>query len=168
MALPGPSSVYEFPALPDSRKSTLEGDTIQVPNISAYFSDHYREDGAIPFYLNEYRSKTYLPFPPVRLNYPPEYAFATVKDQTHSTYLEEFVYPLRDSLFVNGLEPFDRSGVPRYRSAVKFEFPDRSYWTKVTLRYYPSSLPVRLAVWLGVVSSIYLLWNLGRKVVSDE
>ena len=41
MLLPGADSITDFPALPDSIKSNLEGDTIQVPNVSAYFSNNY-------------------------------------------------------------------------------------------------------------------------------
>lgn len=163
LILPGPKNITNFPPLPNSMKSTLEGDTIQVPNVSAYFSNFYRQY-ATNYYRNFYHNQTFLPFPPIRLNYPPEFAFTAIKDQTQSTYLEEFVYPLRDSLFVNGFEPFYENNQPKFWGATKFEIGQLRLDTKVTLRYYPSSVWVRLLVWIGVNASIILLWKMSRQV----
>lgn len=164
LLLPGPGHIDNFQGLPASGKSTLPGDTWQVPNISAYFSNQYR-NFVIPFYVKQYKDQTIIPFLPLRLNYPPEFAFTTVKDQTQSTYLEELVYPLRDSLFVNGLEPFDKDGQARYGGATKFMEHGKSFETKVTLRYYPSSVLIRIIVWIGIVFSFIFLWRLGRKIL---
>ena len=164
MLMPGPRQIIDFPALPNSIKSSLEGDTVQVPNVSAYFSDNYRES-VIPLYRSAYGDKTSLPFGPLRLNYPPEYAFTAIKDQTQSTYLEELTYPLRDSLFVNGHEPVEKDGTPRYIGAGKYKIDDKLLSTKVTLRFYPSSIPARVAVWLGINISALILFALTRKVV---
>ena len=166
LLLPGPSSIEDFPPLPNSAKSTLEGDTIQVPNVAAYFSNNYREF-VVDFYRRDFLKKTWLPFLPLRLNHPPEYAYIAIKVETHSTYLEEYYYPLRDSLFVNGLEPFEKDGTPKYTGAIKFDNEDRISDTKVTLRYYPSSVWVRILVWLGICSSIILLWKMGKKVIAS-
>lgn len=162
LIIPGPSSIYDFPPLPNSLKSTLEGDTIQVPNVAGYFSGNYR-DFVIPFYKQAYTEKTLLPFPPMRLNYPPEYAFTAIKDQTHSTYLEEMVYPFRESLFVNGLEPFYEDGTPKYIGAIKLDHHQEVFDTKVTLRYYPSPIWARLVMWLGVMICLYLLFIMSKK-----
>lgn len=167
MIIPGPKSIKDFPALPDSTKSTLEGDTIQVPNVSAYFSNNYRRF-VIPFYLELFTKKTLLPFYPLRLNYPPEFAFTAIKDQTHSTYLEELVYPLRDSLFINGLEPFEENGEPKYLGASLFGVGGINYQTKVTLRYYPSSILVKIIVWLGINISAVYIYKLARRVLLNE
>ena len=167
LVAPLPGSIYKFPALPDSTKSTLSGDTVQIPNISAYFSDNYRSF-VIPFYSDAYKNQTLFPFGPLRLNYPPEHAFVAIKDQTQSTYLEELTYPFRDSLFVNGLEPFEENREPRYVGATKFVHGEREHLTKVTLRYYPSSVFARLLVWLGFVVSILMLWKMSIKVISNE
>lgn len=163
MLMPGPKSISDFPSLPNSIKSTLEGDTIQVPNISAYFSDNFR-GSVIPFYINAYQNKTLFPFSPLRLNYPPEDAYKAIKDQTKSTFLEELTYPLRDSLFINGLEPVDEEGLPRYLGGGKFEVDDKLLSTKITLRYYPSSISVRIVTWLGINLSFLILVSLSRKV----
>lgn len=167
MVIPGPTKVSDFAHLPDSIKSDLEGDTIQIPNVSAYFSNNFR-DYSTNFYRKEYKSNTWLPILPLRLNHPPEFAFTAIKKHTDSTYLEEFVYPLRDSLYVNGLEPFYENGDPRYPGATQFDAGGKSLYTKVTLRYYPSALWVKLLVWVGIMSSIYLLWHTGKRVLYED
>lgn len=166
LLIPGPSSITDFPPLPNSAKSSLEGDTIQVPNVAGYFSDNNR-DLATHFYRNEYQKRTWFPFLPLRLNHPPEYAYTAIKVETHSTYLEEFYYPLRDSLFVNGMEPLFPDGTPKYTGAIKFDNEGRISDTKVTLRYYPSSILTRIVVWLGICLSIILLWKVGRRIIYD-
>lgn len=165
MLVPGPESIQSFPPLPNSTKSTLSGDTWQIPNVAAYFSDNFRKF-ATNYYKQSLQNQTMLPFAPLVLNYPPEFAFVAIKDQTHSTYLEEYVYPLRYSLFVNGLEPFLENGRPRWKGAFPFDIGDQMYSTKVTLRYYPSSVWVRIVVWAGIIFSIWLLGKLGKKVTS--
>lgn len=165
MIWPGPSKIADFKSLPDSAKSTLSGDTIQIPNVAGYFSNHYREF-VIPFYLVNYWQKTLLPFPPLRLNHPPEYSWIAIKKHTDSTFLEELVYPLRDSLYVNGFEPFYSDNTPKFWGSTQFEVGGEGWFTKTTLRLYPSKLVVRLLVWMMVTVSIYWLFKLGRKIVT--
>lgn len=164
MALPGPTSISSFSGLPNSYKSTLEGDTIQVPNVAGYFSDNFR-DYSTKYYFSEYKMLNKFPFDPIKLNYPPEFAYTAIKDQTQSTYLEEYVYPLRDSIFVNGLEPVDEEGNARYWGGDKFFAGGRDYLTKVTIRFYPSSLWIRVLVWAGIVSSVFLIYKLSKKIL---
>lgn len=164
MLWPGPGRISDFKPLPSSVKSKLEGDTIQIPNVAGYFSDNYRQF-VVPFYLSNYWQKTLLPFPPIRLNHPPEYSFVTIKKHTDSTYLEELVYPLKDSLYVNGFEPFYEDGEPKFWGSTKFDVEGQSFFTKTTLRFYPSKVTTRILVWFGIISSIYLLFKLGRKIL---
>src|SRR5713226_6980914 len=84
MAWPRPSNISDFKALPNSDKSKLEGDTIQIPNVSAYFSNSYR-DFVVPFYLHNYQSLMHFPLSPIRLNHPPEYSWIAIKKHTDST-----------------------------------------------------------------------------------
>lgn len=165
MIWPAPSSISDFKSLPDSDKSKLAGDTFQIPNVAAYFSNNYR-DFVIPFYQENYIQKNLFPFPPLRLNHPPEFSWNVIKKHTDSTYLEEFVYPLRNSLYVNGFEPFYSDGVPRFWGSTTFDGDGNNRWfTKVTLRYYPSSVLVRILVWLGIVSSCLFLYRLSKKII---
>lgn len=164
MVWPGPSKISDFDALPNSDKSKLEGDTIQIPNVSAYFSDNFR-DFVVPFYSKAYWKKTLLPFPPFRLNYAPEFSWIAIKKHTDSTYLEELVYPLRNSLYVNGFEPFEPAGQPKYWGSTKFEVEGKSLFTKTTLRFYPSQLGIRILVWAGIIVSTWMLYKLTKKIV---
>ncbi len=164
MVVPGPVSISNFKDLPASEKSKLEGDTIQIPNVAGYFSNNYRKF-VTDYYLKDYQKKTWLPFPPLRLNHPPEYSWKVIKVNTDSTYLEEFVYPLRDSLYVNGFEPFYSDGSPKYWGAVKLETNKESWFTKTTLRYYPSGLTVRFLTWFGISLSIFMIYRLGKKII---
>lgn len=162
-----PKKISDFASLPQSTKSELSGDTVEVPNISAYFSDNYRSF-VTKYYRDQFQFMTKFPFPPLTLNHPPEYAFNYIKDQTQSTYLEEYVYPLRGSLFVNGLEPFDeKTKEPRYDGATRFAAGGMLYETKVTLRYYPTKIIDRIGVWAGINLIVILLYNFVRKISYD-
>lgn len=165
MLWPGPTKISDFSLLPSSVKSTLEGDTIQIPNVSAYFSDNYRSF-VIPFYLKNYQNLTHTFLPPIELNHPPEYSWITIKKHTDSTYLEEFVYPLRDSLYVNGFEPFNLDKSPKFWGSTKFEVDSKALYTKVTLRFYPSSFLVKIITWFGIITSLYFLFKVGRKILT--
>ena len=170
LLLPAPTKVDEFSALPDSLKSDEPGDTIQQPNIAAYFSNFYRED-VIPIYIADFKDKfkffgIRVPF--VRLNHPPEYASVVVRPVVQSYYLEEFVHPLRESLFVSGWEPYDGFGKPRFKYSHPINVEGRHLETKVTLRYYPSSVWVRLITWVGIVLSIPALFYLYRKALAED
>lgn len=165
MLWPGPSKISDFAPLPSSSKSTLAGDNIaQVSNAAAYFSNNYREF-VIPFYSKNYQSLSNFPFSPLKLNHPPEYSWNVIKKHTDSTYLEELVYPLRDSLYINGFEPFYPSGQPKFWGSTQFNASDQSWFTKTTLRFYPSNLIIRFLVWVGITASIYLLFKMGRKIL---
>lgn len=165
MLWPGPIKISDFVPLSFSSKSTLAGDNIaQVSNAAAYFSNNYREF-VIPFYSKNYQGLSHFPLPPLKLNHPPEYSWNVIKKHTDSTYLEELVYPLRDSLYVNGFEPFYSNGQPKFWGSTKFDADGQSFFTKTTLRYYPSGTIVRILVWFGIVTSIYLLFRLGRKIL---
>lgn len=164
MVWPGLSKISDLKALPNSDKSKLEGDTIQIPNVAGYFSDNFREF-VVPFYFRNYQNLNHFPFPPLKLNHPPEYSWTAIKKHTDSTYLEELVYPLRSSLYVNGFEPFYSDGTPKFWGSVKFEVDGRNWFTKTTLRFYPSNLLVRIVVWLSLVLSIYWIFKLGRKIL---
>jgi hypothetical protein len=166
MMWPAPTSINSFPALPDSTKSKESGDTIQVSNVSAYFSKHYRQF-VTNYYKNYYQQLTGLPFPPLRMNHPPEFAYTAIKDQTQSTYLEEFYYPLRGSLYVNGFEPFYEDGTAKFVGATDMVVDGKFYSTKTTLRYFPSRWSSRLIVWFGLNITFIALWKMGKRVLSN-
>ncbi len=165
MVWPGPGKISDFAPLPSSDKSTLEGDTIQIPNVAGYFSNNFREF-VVPFYLKNYQALTGFPFPPLKLNHPPEYSWIAIKKHTDSTYIEELVYPLRDSLYVNGLEPFYSDGQPKFWGSIKFDIGKNNWFTKTTLRFYPSGTASRILVWFGIVASSYMLFKMTKKILT--
>lgn len=167
MLWPSPSKVYDFNPLPSSVKSRLDGDVWQIPNLMAYFSNNYR-DTVVPFYLSEYWDISNLPFPPMKLNHPPEFSWNTIRKHTDSTYLEELIYPLRDSLYINGFEPFNPDGSDKFWGSGKFLAENQEWFTKTTIRFYSSSFFVRLVVWFGISVSILLLYKCGRKIIFNE
>ena len=160
-----PVSVYQFSPLPNSVQSKLSGDTTEVYNLKAYFSNNYR-NFVTSYYSKEYQYFTKLPFGPLRFNHPPETAFKYVKIQTQSTYLEEYTYPMRDRLFINGLEPFDEeTGEGRYDGSTEFTQDGEKFETKVIIRYYPSSYLARISTWIGINISVFLLYVMTKKVI---
>ena len=94
-----------FPEPPtDSLMSNEPGD-IENPSIRSYFTDYSRED-IISHYKKGFSKNSILgiPMPTFVLNYPPEEAKIIIKQQTRSTFLQEIVHPLRESIFINGFE----------------------------------------------------------------
>lgn len=170
LLLPGPVYVEEFPALPSSLKSKEPGDTYQNPNTVAYFSDYFRAD-VIPFYLEEFRKKFRylgLSLPFIRLNHPPQYAQGVIRPHIQSYYLEEFVLPLRESLFVSGWEPFDELGRKRFGYSHGIIVEGRPFKTKVTLKYYTSPLWVRILVWSGMMIFTVCLYRLYQETLKQR
>lgn len=167
---PGPSSTSDFPPLPDSLRSDEPGDNWENPNNAAYFSD-FRRSYVIDFYKNKFSYLNIFGFqiPPLRSNHPPEEAFTYIRDQQQSTYLEQYSYPLRDALFINGFEPFDEQGKP-WREGAHHMYPNeiRFYASKTTIRYYGSSVSSRLIVYLLIWASMILLYKLTKKAVSEK
>lgn len=162
-------NVNSFAPFPGATLSKLSGDTVQMPNLVGLFSNRYRAF-VTSFYKLEFQRLNQMPTPPMVINHPPEDAFVFIKDQTHSTYLEEYVYPFRGSLFVNGLEPFDEhSKAPRYSAASLFAQDETDFETKVVIRYYPIVWWKRLVVLLcfnGVAILSIKSWQKTKALLS--
>lgn len=165
---PAPQNINDIPAIPGSLKSTEPGDTIQNPNIAAYFSDYWRED-VTKFYKQEFGKLNEFGFtlPAINLNHPPEEAFQFVRDQQKATYLEQYIFPLRGSLFVNGYEPIDRSGKRFDTSSVPIQVSGEFFNSKTTLRFYPVPLHIRIIFYLSIWGSIIVLYLVTKKVWSS-
>ena len=155
LSLPTPA----LPDLRDSGRSDEEGDTWQNPDQKGFYSNLTR-----PEVLSDIQSKSLIKFfswtiPPYRLNYPPEEAFPLVRDQTKSNYLEEIVYPMRNSTFVNGWEP---KKAPINANLDPEDIPEISlhgvfYDAKITLRPVNSAIWARLLIWTLIFPSTYLV-----------
>lgn len=168
--IPDIKSVYTFPPLPDHvLRSTEEGDTIQIPNVEAFYSND-RRAFATKFYKSRFDNLKVLgiTIPSLRINRPPEEAFQYIRDQQYSTYLEEYTYPLRESFFVNGFEPVDDNGNLRPHLTASTLVGKYFYQSKVTLRLYPTKVYNRVIVYLGIWASMVALFYMGRKIARER
>lgn len=163
---PGPSDISDFPPLPNSLKSDEPGDTTQVKNITAYFSQHDRA-AITNFYKNWFQTSSFGFLPPISLNHPPEESHQFVRDQQTSTFLEEYVYPLRGSIFVNGYEPVIENSIhnrPSNFFGNMIHINGNYYVSKTTLRFYPVPILFRLIVYAGIWISILGIYKLSMKI----
>lgn len=167
LLLPSPTSINDFPPLPDSKTSQLEGDTIQNPNIAAYFSN-FRREYITQYYWEYLKDWSYfgLKLPVFKINHPPERAFTFIRDQQESTALEEYYVPFKGSFFVNVYDPIIYNEIrrrPLDNENSYFVYEGEIYDTKTTLRYYPTSVFGRIITYILTIFSVYLFIRLFRK-----
>ncbi|KKS42501.1 MAG: hypothetical protein UV06_C0011G0005 [Candidatus Collierbacteria bacterium GW2011_GWA2_42_17] len=156
LTLPTPAT----PELSHAERSNEPGDTWQNPEQKGFYTNSDRAT-VIGEMQSEYAIKLNgFTIPSYRLNYRPEESFEMVRDQLDSYYLEEIVYPLRNSLFVNGWEPIHS---PRFADRELKEIPMISfngipYISKVTLKPVNSPVWARLFVWTLIFPATYLVY----------
>ncbi len=147
-----------IPNLPDSVVSTEPGDTVQLKNVKAFFTNSDRKT-VMHFFDQSLRSS--LPFS-IRLNHPPEYAKQIFKDTMQTYYLEEIVFPFKGSVFINGYEwANDVFTKPDKREKNKIIVNGTEYQAKISLRTFYSPVPFQLAyiflTEIGIYSIIILV-----------
>ena len=163
LLLPGPKLP---PAdLPESPQSDEPGDTWQIANVSAYYTNLDRST-AVSFYEKYFSRSSFFAIPLLtyRVNHPPEKAKQVFIDTKRSYYLEEIVHPFRESLFVNGFDwKNDVFTSPQSRSQNRLEFANQFWQSKVSLRWFYSSFLTRLSLFWASWGLIYLTVNLWKK-----
>lgn len=138
--------------LPNSVKSAEPGDTVQLKNVSAYYTNLSRTE-----VINFYRS-IYSPIFMIRLNHPPELAKTIFRDTMQSYYLEEFYLPFKESLYINGYEwENDVFTKPEKRIKNKLIYEGKEYRSKITIRTFPTSIASRLLSFYGTEFAIILV-----------
>lgn len=127
----------EFPISPDGSVQSYEPADVETELRRGYYTNLSRAE-VIAHYEKGFNRgfNVYTP----RLNYPPEDAPVLIRDQTKSTYLEEIVHPLRESLYINGFEPKTEEYAQYYKGI--------RYNQKIIVRYVPSSVLTRVIVLL--------------------
>lgn len=156
LLLPSPKN---FPPLPNSFKSIEPGDTWQIANVSAYYTDLPRQE-VINYYYNYFSRSPFLQIPLItyKLNHPPERIKEILRDTQFTTFVEEIVHPLRESVFISGFEwnndPFT---APERRAKNILIVNGKTYQFKVTLFYQESKIWQRLLVFYLILILIYLL-----------
>ena len=137
LALPNPF----FPSPPPDAIQSEEPADAETPLRRAYFTNYTREE-VLKNYQEQLTKSSVLSFklllPTYRLNYPPEEAQTLIRDQTRSTFLEEIVHPLRESVFVNGFEPKDPKD--------SIFIGGKSWRQKIIIRYVPSNIFARVSI----------------------
>lgn len=145
---------YPFPVPPPDALQSHEPADIETPFRRAYFTQ-YTRDQVIAHYEAQLK---YLPT--LRLNYPPEEATTIIRDQTRSWYLEELTHPMRDSLYINGFVP------QKAQDVIVIE--GKQYAQKITIKYVPSNLLVRLAIGSSILVFIYALYLEWKKALKSQ
>ncbi|MDD2482649.1 MAG: hypothetical protein PHE32_02230 [Candidatus Shapirobacteria bacterium] len=138
--------VSPTPTLPDlvnSVRSDEPGDTIQLKNVSAYYTNMTRTE-VMNFY-KAYYSGSFR----IIINHPPEKAKEIIRDTIQSYYFEEYVLPFKESLYINGFEwENDVFTLPEKRIKNKLIFKDKEYKAKITIKTIPTSIPKRITAFL--------------------
>lgn len=149
LLLPPPA---EPPPLPNSTKSNLPIDTVEIPHLYAYFTNLSREE-VMAFYQEHYSRSRFLnfPLPGLRLNHPPEYCWVVIRDTVHSSYLEEIVHPFRDSFYINGFESANDPFVAPSQRRPTSIYEGEEYKTKVTVLPVYSNPLIRIFLLLAVI-----------------
>ena len=148
-----------FPNPPSDAVQSLEEADTESSLRRAYFTNYTREE-VLKHYQNQFvKSNVFnIPFVTYRLNYPPEESQILIRDQTRSTFLEEIIHPLRESIFVNGFEPKMAKDDIWYKG--------EHFKQKIIIKYIPGNLFIRLVVALFIVLSIFLLKKEWQKAIS--
>lgn len=154
--------IPQLPDLVNSVKSDLPGDTVQIPNVSAYFTNMTRTE-----VMNFYKSYYYGLFR-INLNHPPEKAKEIIVNTIQSYYFEEFILPFRGSLYVNGFEwENDVFTKPENREKNKLIYQGKEYKSKITIRTFPVSITNRLISFffteISIIVICYLLKSAFKK-----
>ncbi len=151
------------PDLINSVKSDEPGDTIQMKNVSAYYTNMTRAE-VMDFYKEYYNG----PFR-IIINHPPERSKEIIKNTMQSYYLEEYILPFKESLYVNGFEwENDVFTKPEKRIKNKLFFQGKEYKTKVTLKTFPTSVPKRIFAFLFTQSAIIFGFYLYKSFLSKN
>ena len=153
------SPIPDLPPLPFSTQSLEPGDTIQIPNVTGYYTNLTRTE-VINFYRANYNGLFRI-----RLNHPPEKSKEIIKDTIQSYYLEEFVLPFKESLYINGFEwENDVFTKPDKRIKNKLIYEGKEYKAKITTRSFPVPVSTRLIVFFLIevlfLTDVFLYYRL--------
>lgn len=154
--------VSPVPALPDltnSAKSNLPGDTVQLKNVSGYFTNLSRSE-VITFYKANFNGLFRI-----HLNHPPERSKELYVDTIQSNYLEEYILPFKESVFINGFEwqndPFTKT---EKRITNKLIFQNKEYFAKITIKTFPTTIPQRLITFFFTEFAIIFIILIFKRV----
>ncbi len=150
LALPG----NDFPDPPPDSLQSQEPADLETSLRRGYFTNLTREE-VLSWYERQFDHTSFLGIrlPTILLNYPPENAQTLIRDQTGSTFLQEFVHPFRESLYINGLKPPSENNKPTF-------FVEGKLWQqKIIIRYVPSSIWIREGLFIAAMAMAVVIYN---------
>lgn len=152
LALPN----FAYPTPPPDALKSQEPSDLESPLRQGYFTNFSRAEvlswyGKQFDHINIFGYDSKLPTP--LLNYPPEDAETLIRDQTSSTFLQEYVHPFRESMFINGFEPKTADNEPA------FTVEGKIYKQKIIIRMVPSNIWIREGVFVLSAFGIFILYN---------
>ncbi len=139
MALPD----YSFPMPPPDSIQSQEPADLESPLRRGYFTNYTRQE-VLDWYGRQFDHSSFLglKIPTSLFNYPPENAQTIIRDQTGSTFLQEYAHPFRESMFINGFEP------PSFEDKPIFLVDGKPWKQKIIIRLVPSNIWVREVIFL--------------------
>ena len=170
---PGPAKIENFPPISDSLKSGESGDTTEYPNVAAFYSELNRRQ-ITDYFRDVYRRQFLFGWisPPVNLNYSPQDTSKYIRNYYISTtFLEEYVYPLHGSVFVNGYEPYVENeilGIPHGPLGDRMGVGTKFFASKATIRLYQNYWYQRVIVYFGICFFTYFIYKLWKKAVLQD
>ena len=154
--------IIPLPQIPDLNyaiKSDLPGDTTQLQNVTGYFTNLSRTE-----VINFYKANIPGLFR-IQLNHPPEKAKEIIKDTIQTYYLEEFVLPFKESVFINGYDwQKDVFTKPEKRIINKIIYHGIDYQSKITIKVFSTSIIQRFIGFFVTEISVLLIFYLFIKV----
>lgn len=141
-----------FPTPPTGSAQSTEPGDIQDDDVRAYFTNLSREE-IISYYQDNYQLKALgFSLPKLRISdYPPEETTDKIREQVKSNFLEELVYPMRESIYISGFEPTDQKD-QIIVAGMKFR-------NKITVKRNSSSLVYRELIALATLTGVTLLFR---------
>lgn len=156
LLLPAPEN---FPPPLQGVKSIEPGDTTQITNVSAYYTDIPRKD-ILDYYQGYFSRSPFLGIPLItyRLNHPPERIREVLRNTQQSTFVEEIIHPFRESVFINGFE-WNNDPLTPVKSRPKniLVVDGTTYQFKITLYYQESKIWQRLMIFYLAMAAVYFL-----------
>lgn len=169
LLLPAP----KIGGLPNSFGSIEPGDTVEIPGVSAYYTNILRYD-VIDYYRQQVKKSPFLnfPLPHILLNHPIQYGRLSgyLSDQTKSTYIQEFVHPFRGSLIINGFTAKDSYALKAIQTPAALDhfFINNKPWeSKVTIKYVDSNPVSRVLIFSLAFFGLIFLYKLFLRIKNE-
>lgn len=125
--------------------------------ITKDFYEKFQEQNCSSFKFFNY----FCYIKPFRINHSTILATSYFEPKKKSTYLEEYFYPLRGSVIVNGYEPYDEKGKAFNKYSEPLIYNGQQYVSQVSVKYITSSVWNRIIVyvliWIAVFWIFYII-----------